>query len=150
MNIHGSTKGTPLEQDVARMAAAEATGGGTYPALARIARDFGLEDAAAQLVEIGNQETNHAGFYATLNGTWPHDPDAFWRLVARVAEAERQGEKHVGDIARRLDGMGLPEAAAEARRYAAEEKRHGEIAAALIAKHAPHLLAENQGKESGP
>lgn len=141
MDIHGKTKGTDLEKAVSQMAAAEASGGATYYALARIARGFGLEDAAAQFIEIGNQETNHAGFYATLNGTYPNTPEAFWRLVANIVQAERKGGEHVGGIARRLEEMGLPEAAAEARLYADQEKRHGEITAALLARYAPDVLS---------
>lgn len=147
-NIYGMTKRTELEKAVDQMATVEAAGGGTYYALARIAKGFGLEDAAAQLVEIGNQETNHAGFYATLNGKYPNDPAAFWRLVAKIAEEERKGEEHVEGIARKLEEMGLQAAAAEARLYAEQEKRHGEITAALLAKHAPEILAEMSSDNS--
>ena len=62
MNIHGKTKGTPLEKTIAQLAAGEAMGGAMYYALARIARHHGYEDVADEFIELGNQETNHGGF----------------------------------------------------------------------------------------
>ncbi len=87
-NIYGKTKGTELEKTIAQLATGEAVGGGMYYALARIAKSYGLDDVAEQFTEIGNQETNHSGFYATLNGKYPNDKAAFWKLVAGLSKAE--------------------------------------------------------------
>ena len=64
MGIYGKTKGTEIEKQIAQLAAGEAMGGAMYYALAHIAQGWGLDDVAAQFVELGNQETNHGGFYA--------------------------------------------------------------------------------------
>ena len=88
-SLHGLTKGTDLEKMTAMMAQAEARGAMMYYALANLAREQGLDDAAETFTEAANQEANHAGFYAMLNGVYPKD---FWALVNGLAKAETAGE----------------------------------------------------------
>ncbi len=144
MSIYGKTKGTPLEKTIAQLAAGEAMGGGMYYALARIAKSYGLEDVAAQFIELGNQETNHAGFYATLNGKYPADKAAFWKLVAGLSKAEFKGDANIGAIAQKLSDLGIEDAAEEAKIYAEQEKHHGEITRAILEKYAPEFLEEKK------
>lgn len=146
MSIYAKTKGTELEKTIAQLAAGEAAGGGLYYALARIARGYGLDDVAETFIEIGNQETNHSGFYATLNGKYPNDKEAFWKLVAGLSKAEFKGDTNLNDLARKLSNMGIPEAAEEVRLFAEQEKRHGEATRAILEKYAPNLL---EAKETG-
>ena len=123
MSIYAKTKGTELEKTIAQLAAGEAAGGGLYYALARIARGYGLDDVAETFIEIGNQETNHSGFYATLNGKYPNDKEAFWKLVAGLSKAEFKGDTNLNDLARKLSNMGIPEAAEEVRLFDPREIR---------------------------
>ncbi len=143
--IYGKTKGTELEKTIAQLATGEAVGGGMYYALARIAKSYGLDDVAEQFTEIGNQETNHSGFYATLNGKYPNDKAAFWKLVAGLSKAEWKGEPNLNALAQKLADLGLPEAAEEVKVFAEQEKRHGEITRAVLEKYAPEFLATKTG-----
>lgn len=145
MGIYGKTKGTEIEKQIAQLAAGEAMGGAMYYALAHIAKGWGLDDVAAQFVELGNQETNHGGFYATLNGKYPQDKAAFWKLVAGLSKAEFKGEANIGVLAQKLSDMGIPEAAAEVREFAAQEKHHGEATKAILEKYAPEFLESKPG-----
>ena len=67
-SLHGLTKGTPLEGTVKAVMQAEANGTMMYYALARLAKEQGLDEVAKTFIESGNQEAVYAGFYATLNG----------------------------------------------------------------------------------
>ncbi len=51
---------------------------------------------------LGHQETNHAGFYAMLNGRYPADADAFWKLVRGLSKAEYKGEGALNGLADQL------------------------------------------------
>ncbi len=142
MTIHGKTKGTPLQAAVERLATGEAMGGMMYYALARIAEHYGYADVAKEFVELGNQETNHAGFYATLAGKYPLDKGAFWKLVKGLSKAEYKGEANLAKLADQLAGMGLDEAAAQVREFGAQETHHGEATMAIIKKYAPEYVED--------
>ena len=85
MSLHGQTKGTPFEKLADMMAQGEANGTMMYYALARLAKEQGLDDVAKEFIEAANQEAVHAGFYAVLNGKYPKD---FWGLVRGLMAAE--------------------------------------------------------------
>ena len=142
MNIHGKTKGTALEKTIAQLASGEAMGGATYYALARIAEHHGYTDVAKEFIELGNQETNHAGFYATLNGKYPIDKDAFWKLVKGLSKAESKGEANLGKLAEQLEGLGLHEAAEQVKEFGAQETHHGEATMAILRKYAPEYASD--------
>ncbi len=142
MNIHGKTKGTPLQAAIERLATGEAMGGMMYYALARIAEHYGYADVAKEFIELGNQETNHAGFYAMLAGKYPLDKDAFWKLVKGLSKAEFKGEANLAKLADQLAGMGLEDAAAEVRVFGAQETHHGEATKAILEKYAPQYAGE--------
>ena len=145
MSIYAKTKGTELEKTIAQLATGEAIGGGMYYALARIAKGFGLDDVAAQFIEIGNQETNHSGFYATLNGKYPDGKAAFWKLIAGLSKAEWKGEPNLNALAQKLADMGIPEAAEEVKVFAEQERHHGEITQAILEKYAPEFAKPTEG-----
>ena len=142
MDIYGKTKGTALEKTIAQLASGEAMGGGMYYALARIAEHHGYTDVAKEFIELGNQETNHAGFYATLNGKYPIDKDAFWKLVKGLSKAESKGETNIGALAQKLSDMGIPKAAKAVNEFAEQEKHHGEVTKAILEKYAPEFLEQ--------
>ena len=125
MNIYGQTKGTEFEKQIAQLATGEAMGGMMYYALARIAQDFGLEEVAKEFIGIGNQEVNHAGFYATLNGKYPSNEKDFWKLVKGLSKAEYKGEGNLKKLADALRAKGLSEAADSVEYFALQEKHHG-------------------------
>lgn len=133
-SIHGLTKGTALEQAIKAVAAAEANGVMMYYALARLAKEQGLDDAAETFIEAANQEAVHAGFYATLNGKYPQD---FWGLVKAVQKAEVKGEAQVNALATQVRALGLTAAADEMEVFAKQEGHHGVILDALLKKYAP-------------
>lgn len=137
MSLHGATKGTPFEQVSEMMAMAEAVGTMMYYSLARLAKEQGLEDVAADFIEAANQEAVHAGFYATLNAKYPKD---FWKLARGLMAAETSGDAKVKAMADKYRAAGLTEAADEMDVFAKQEGHHGELLKKLLEKHAPELL----------
>lgn len=148
MNYFGKTKGTELEKQIAQLAVGEAVGGAMYYALAKIAKEkFGLNDVANELIELGNQETNHGAFYAMLNGRYPSDEKEFWQMVKGLSKAEYKGEFNVNQLADKLAQLGLDEkGVAQVREFALQEKHHGEVTEAIINKYAPKEDEDNLNK----
>ena len=142
-SLHGMTKGTPFEKLVGMLAQAEANGTMMYYALARLAKEQGMDDVASDFVEAANQEAVHAGFYATLTGKYPQD---FWGLVRGLMAAETSGEGTIKDLADKFRVAGLSEAADEMEIFAKQEGHHGEILKKILEKHHPELL-DNTGKK---
>jgi len=139
MKYFGKTKGTELEKQIAQLAAGEAVGGSMYYALAKIAKEkFGLDEAAKELIELGNQETNHGAFYAMLNGRYPSTEKEFWQMVRGLSKAEYKGEDNINKLAEQLASLGLDEEGiAQVKEFALQEKHHGEVTKAIIDKYAP-------------
>ena len=135
-SLHGLTKGTELEPLMAAMAQGEANGTMMYYALARLAKEQGLDDVAKVFIESANQEAVHAGFYATLNGRCPKD---FWQFVAGVAKAEYNGKTSVKALADKVRAAGFDKAADEMEIFAAQEWHHGVVIDELIKKYAPKI-----------
>ena len=82
-----------------------------YYALAKVAKEqFGLDDVAKEFIELGNQETNHGAFYASLNGRYPYDEKTFWQMVRGLSKAEYKGEDNINKLADKLASMGVDEA----------------------------------------
>lgn len=134
MSIYALTKGTELEQMVKSITAAEANGTMMYYALARLAKEQGLDEVAEKFIEAANQEANHAGFYAILNGKYPQD---FWKLVETVKNAEYAGEAQVAAMAQKVRAAGFAEAADEMEIFAKQEWHHGEVLEEILKKYAP-------------
>ena len=137
MSIYGKTKGTEFEKQIAQLAQGEAMGGMMYYAMARIAQDFGLEEVAKEFIGLGNQETNHAGFYATLNGKYPKNKKEFWKLVKGLSKAEYKGEGKINELANALRAKGLSEAADSIEYFALQEKHHGIKTEDIYNRYAP-------------
>ena len=137
MSIYGQTKGTEFEKQIAQLATGEAMGGMMYYAMARIAQDFGLEEVAKEFIGLGNQEVNHAGFYATLNGKYPSNEKDFWKLVKGLSKAEYKGEGNINKLADALRTKGLSEAADSIEYFALQEKHHGIKTDDIYNKYAP-------------
>ncbi len=137
MSIYGQTKGTEFEKQIAQLATGEAMGGMMYYAMARIAQDYGLEEVARELIGLGNQEVNHAGFYAALNGKYPEDEKEFWQLVKGLSKAEYKGEENINKLAAALRAKGLSEAADSIEYFALQEKHHGIKTEDIYNKYAP-------------
>lgn len=147
MSIFGQTKGTEIEKQIAQLATGEAIGGAMYYALAKVAKEhFGLNDVAKEFIELGNQETNHGAFYASLNGRYPYDEKTFWQMVRGLSKAEYKGEQHINDLADKLESMGLHEASAQVKEFALQEKHHGEVTKAIIDKYSPKDEGVNEPK----
>ncbi len=121
-SLHNRTKGTPFEKMVDTLAAGEAKGAGMYYALARIAREQGLDDVAKKLEEAANQEANHAGFFSVLNGKYPKD---FWSLLRGLQAAETSGEGAFMKFAEQLRAAGFGDVADELEVFAKQEGGHG-------------------------
>ena len=137
MSIYGQTKGTDMEKQIGQIATMEAMGGMLYYALARIAQDLGLEEVAKELMGLGVQEVNHAGFYATLNGKFPNNEKEFWKLIKGLSAAEFKGEETINKIAGALRAKGLSEAADDVEYFALQEKHHGIKTQDMYDKYAP-------------
>ena len=137
MSIYGQTKGTEFEKQIAQLATGEATGAMMYYSMARIAQEFGLEEVAKEFIGLGNQEANHAGFYATLNGKYPKNEKEFWQLVKGLSKAEFKGEGNLNKLADTLMEKGLNEAAESVEYFALQEKHHGIKTEDIYNKYAP-------------
>ncbi|MBR1907805.1 rubrerythrin [bacterium] len=137
MSTYGQTKGTEFEKQIAQLATGEAMGGMMYYAMARIAQDFGLEEVAKEFIGLGNQEVNHAGFYATLNGKYPNNERDFWKLVKGLSKAEYKGEGNINKLADALRAKGLSKAADSIEYFALQEKHHGIKTEDIYNKYAP-------------
>ena len=148
MNYFGKTKGTELEKQIAQLASGEAIGGAMYYALAKIAKEkFNLDEVSKELIELGNQETNHGAFYAMLNGKYPSDEKEFWQMVKGLSKAEYKGENNVNALADKLAALGLDEEGVkQVRIFAEQEKHHGEVTKAIIDKYASKDVKENSAK----
>ena len=134
MSIYGATKGTELEEQVRSAARAEANGTMSSHALARLAKEQGLDDVADAFVGIADQEAVHAGLYAVLNGQYPQD---FWELARAMQKAEADAEDEIMELAAKVRALGCDDAADEIEAFAAQEKGHGVILEGLLRKHAP-------------
>ena len=102
-SMNGLTKGTPLEKMTAMLAQCEAKGVMMYYALARLAKEQGLDDAAEKFIEAANQEAEHAGFYAVLSGSERFLGDGPWPSKGRDRRRDQPEEtrgKHPGAGAR--------------------------------------------------
>lgn len=134
MSIYGLTKGTELEPMIKNVMQAEANGTMMYYALARLAKEQGMEEVAEKFIEAANQEAVHAGFYAILNGKYPQD---FWKLAETVKNAEYAGEAQVTAMAQKVRAAGFAEAADQMEIFAKQEYHHGEILKEILKNHAP-------------
>ena len=141
-SLHGLTKGTPIETLTTMLAQGEAKGTMMYYALARLAREQGLDDVAEKLTEAADQEANHAGFYAVLSGLYPKD---FWAMMNGLQKAEAAGEASVMKMATRFREAGLDEAAAEMEVFAAQEGHHGALLQEILDKYGKN--ADTTGKK---
>lgn len=127
----GSTKGTALEQSIQQMFEAEIRGVGMYQGLALLAENQGAREVATVLRQLAEDEARHAGLYALLNG----QVAAEWLpVLEKVAQLETAAVQRIEAIAAELEAAGLSAAAAAVRAAAADEGRHGEILAELVAK----------------
>lgn len=140
-SLCGLTKGTDLEKMTALLAQAEAKGAMMYYALANLAREQGLTDAAETFVEAANQEANHAGFYAMLNGKCPQD---FWALVRGLAKAEAAGEGSIKKLAEKFRASGLDAAVPELEVFAAQEAHHGVMLRKLLDQYRKNVDTTGQ------
>ena len=135
-SLFGLTKGTDLEKMIAMLAQAEAKGAMMYYALANIAREQGLGDAAGAFKEAANQEANHAGFYAMLTGMYPED---FWALVRGLAKAETAGEGSIKKLAERFRSAGLDAAVPHLEFFAVQEAHHGVMLKELLDQYGKNV-----------
>ncbi|MCR5175776.1 MAG: rubrerythrin [Anaerovibrio sp.] len=134
MSIFGLTKGTELEKLVQGAMQAEANGTMMYYALARLAKEQGMDEVAEKFIASANQEAVHAGFYAILNGKYPQD---FWSLARTLQQAEESGEQKVSAMAAKFREAGLTEAADEMEIFAKEEGHHGAVLKEILDKYGP-------------
>lgn len=142
-SFHGLTKGTELEPIIKNMMIAEANGTMMYYALARLAKEQGMDDVAQTFIESANQEAVHAGFYATLNGKYPKD---FWKFAETLMKGEYAAESSVKEIAEKVRAAGFSAAADQMIIFAEQEKHHGEVLEELLKKHKPEKI-DTEGKK---
>ena len=141
-SIHGMTKGTSLEKMTSMLAQAEAKGVMMYYALARLAEEQGLADAAEKFIEAAHQEADHAGFYAVLSGMYPKD---FWTLVHGLQKAESSAETSLKKLADRFREQGLAEAAEQVDVFAEQEAHHGVLLQELLDRYQQNI--DTSGKK---
>lgn len=138
-SLHGILKGTELEAAAKALAQGEANGVMMYYALARLAREQGLEEVAEKFIEAANQEAVHAGFYATLIGKYPQN---FWGVVETLRKAETAGEAKIKEFADQVRAAGFAAAADEMEIFAKQEGHHGVLMAEILEKFKPADVEE--------
>lgn len=138
MSLNGIMKGTELEDVMKSLMQGEANGVMMYYALAQLAREQGLEDAAESFIEAANEEAVHAGFYAVLSGKYPSD---FWGLVRGIQKAETNGEAQIKALADQVRAAGHAEAADQMDVFARQEGGHGVRLQKLLDKYQKHAEA---------
>lgn len=134
MGLHGLTKGTEFESLAKEAARAEINGTLMYYSLARLATEQGYDDVAKILIESGNQEAVHAGFYTNLNGKYPKD---FWAFLESVKKLEIEGEGRVKAFADKFRAAGFAGIANEMETFAKEERHHGIVIDEILQKYKP-------------
>lgn len=139
-SLHGILKGTELEAAAKALAQGEANGVMMYYALARLAREQGLDEIAEKFIEAANQEAVHAGFYATLIGKYPQN---FWGMVETLRKAETAGEASIKAFADQVRALGFNTAADEMEIFAKQEGHHG-VLMSEIQKFQPAAVEEKK------
>ncbi|MBQ7198341.1 MAG: rubrerythrin [Selenomonadaceae bacterium] len=135
MSFYGLTKGTELDFAMDCAARAEANGGVRYYLLARLADEQGLDkEISKTLIELANQEINHAGFYATVNGKFPND---IWSSLESIMHAEYEAEKNIKNMSDKVRAAGFNEIADQMDIFMKQEVHHGEVLEELIKKFKP-------------
>lgn len=142
-SFHGLTKGTELEPIIKDMMLAEANGTMMYYALARLAKEQGLDDVAKVFIESADQESVHAGFYATLNGKYPKD---FWAMAETIMNGEHAAKERVTAVAEKVRAAGFPAAADQMLIFADQEYHHGDVIKELLEKYKPAKV-DNAGQK---
>lgn len=142
-SLHGLTKKTELEPMIKAVMQAEANGTMMYYALARLAKEQGLDEVAATFIESGNQEAVHAGFYAILNGKYPQD---FWKFTETLMKGEYSGEAQVKALAEKVRAAGFTAAADEMEIFAKQEGHHGEVIEKILKKYRPEKVENENSK----
>ena len=131
--LYSLTKGTELEKMITAAANAEANGTKQYYALARMAREQQLpEEVSNTLEQMADQESNHAGFYAMLNGTYPED---IYGIMEKAAKGEYAAGKVLAPLAEALRALGSEEGAKQVEEFIRQEIHHGELLEQLIKKY---------------
>ena len=142
-SLHGLTKGTELEPIIKDMMLAEANGTMMYYALARLAKEQGLDDVAEIFIKSADQESVHAGFYATLNGKYPKD---FWAMAETIMNGEYAAKDKVNAVAEKVRAAGFTAAADQMNIFADQEYHHGEVIKELLEKYKP-VKADTAGQK---
>ncbi len=131
MSIFGSTRGTELECDIAKKINGEEKGAVMYAAMAYLAAEKGLHEAAELLMKTAVDELRHAGFYAVLNGVVEED---LYKGMTNILPLEAKAETALSAFAELLKAQGMGKAAEEVKAIAKEESDHAERLQYLIEK----------------
>ena len=91
-SLHGLTKGTELEPLMAAMAQGEANGTMMYYALARLAAEQGLDDAAKVFIESGESRGSSRGLLCHAQRSLPERFLAI-RRGRRQSRVQGRGER---------------------------------------------------------
>lgn len=132
MALHNSIKGSQFEEIFTSSLQGELFGVKMYMALAQLAKQQGLDDAAELFHHIAVQEGEHAGMYAIANGEVAED---FWDLVKQIKDLEEAADEKLSARADELKVAGFEDAAKEVARIAKEEEQHGVLLADLFKKY---------------
>ena len=132
-SIYGLTKGTGLEKLIEAAAMGKAMGVMNHYSLALMAEERGLpKELAERLRELANQESVHAGYYATLNAKYPSD---VFQMMENMQKGELGAGKFLQPLADKLRELGRDDVAEQIEEYIRQEVHHGEVLGELLAKY---------------
>lgn len=131
MSVYSKTKGTDFETFAKDSMNGELMGVKVYMAMYTLAKERGLEEAAAIFHEIAVQEAEHAGFYAVTNAEIPED---FWPVAKNIQALEEAADEKLGAMAKQLKDAGLIDVGEHVDFITGQENNHGKILKDLFAK----------------
>ena len=111
----------------------EAMGVMNHYSLALMAEEQGLpKELAERLRELADQESVHAGYYATLNAKYPSD---VFQMMENMQKGELGAGKFLQPLADKLRELGRDDVAEQIEEYIRQEVHHGEVLGELLAKY---------------
>lgn len=90
------------------------------------------KELAERLRELANQESEHAGYYATLNAKYPSD---VFQMMENMQKGELGAGKFLQPLADKVRELGRDDVAEQIEEYIRQEVHHGEVLGELLAKY---------------
>lgn len=132
MSLRGITKGSKMEESIAKLIKGEAMAAGMYFSLANVAREQGHEDVAEKLIEIATDEARHSGLYSFLNGELNGD---IFDILEMFKKEEVNAVKDILNLSNVAKTEGFEEAGKLIEDAAKDEGKHARLLTEILEKY---------------